>query len=89
MPTPIPCSRVVSAIATYFRGQIHKENLSLANPERSAALFMQMICAELHECVLFGSPEEMSKLDFTAHLHQVVDIFLNGAAPRRATGEST
>jgi AcrR family transcriptional regulator len=78
--------RVVSAIATYFRGQIQKENLSLADPERSAALFMQMICAELHECVLFGSPEEMSKLDFTAHLHQVVDIFLNGAAPRRAAG---
>ena len=31
---------------------------------------------------LFGSPEEMSKLNFVAHLEQVVEIFLNGAAPR-------
>jgi AcrR family transcriptional regulator len=81
-------TRVVNAIAAYFRGQIHKENLSLADPERSAALFMQMVCAELHECLLFGSPEEIAKLDFTAHLDQVVEIFLNGAAPRRATGET-
>ena len=81
-------TRVVNAIATYFRGQIQKQNLSLADPERSAALFMQMVCAELHECLLFGSPEEISKLDFTAHLNQVVDIFLNGAAPRLATGET-
>ena len=43
---------------------------------------MQMVCAELHECLLFGSAEEMSKLDFTAHLNQVVEIFLNGAVPR-------
>ncbi len=28
-----------------------------------------MICAELHECLLFGvEAEEISKLDFTAHL---------------------
>jgi hypothetical protein len=43
---------------------------------------MQMVCAELHECLLFGSPEEMSKLNFAAHLQQVVDIFLHGTAPR-------
>jgi hypothetical protein len=73
---------VANAIATYFRGQVQKQNLSLADPERSAALFMQMICAEVHECLLFGSPEEIAKLDFRAHLDQVVDIFLNGAAPR-------
>jgi hypothetical protein len=36
----------------------------------------------LHECLLFGSPDEMSKLNFAAHLQQVVDIFLNGVAPR-------
>ncbi|MGA2343157.1 MAG: TetR/AcrR family transcriptional regulator C-terminal domain-containing protein, partial [Steroidobacteraceae bacterium] len=57
-------------------------NLSLADPERCAALFMQMVCAEVHECLLFGSPDEISKLAFPAHLNQAVDIFLNGAAPR-------
>jgi len=81
-------TRVVSAIATYFRGQIQKGNLRLGEPERCAALFMQMVCAEVHECFLFGSPEEISKLDFRAHLNQVIDIFLNGAAPRRAADET-
>jgi TetR/AcrR family transcriptional regulator, mexJK operon transcriptional repressor len=81
--------RVVNAIATYFRGQIQRGNLSLADPERSAALFMQMACAQLHECLLFGSPEEIAKLDFTAHLEHVVRIFLNGAAPRRSTGQES
>jgi TetR/AcrR family transcriptional regulator, mexJK operon transcriptional repressor len=79
-------TRMVNAIATYFRGQIHKGTLSLTDPERSAALFIRMVCAELHECLLFGSPEEISKLDFAAHVDLVVRIFLNGAAPRRAAG---
>jgi AcrR family transcriptional regulator len=78
-------TRVLNAIATYFRGQIQKGNLSLADPERSARLFIQMVCAELHECLLFGSPEEISKLDFAAHVDLVVRIFLTGAAPRRST----
>ncbi len=75
-------ARVVNAIANYFRGQVLRGKLALADPDRAAALFMQMVCAELHECLLYGSPDEMAKLNFAAHLHQVVDIFLNGAAPR-------
>lgn len=74
--------RVNNAVAQYFRGQVLRGRLVLADPDRAAALFMQMVCAELHECLLFGSPEEMSKLNFAAHLQHVVDIFLNGAAPR-------
>jgi AcrR family transcriptional regulator len=75
-------ARVNNAVATYFRDQVLRGKLVLADPDRAASLFMQMVCAELHECLLFGSPEEMSKLNFVAHLQQVVDIFLNGAAPR-------
>jgi AcrR family transcriptional regulator len=75
-------ARVNNAVARYFRGQVLRGKLVLADPDRAAALFMQMVCAELHECLLFGSPQEMSKLNFAAHLQQVVDIFLNGAAPR-------
>ncbi len=75
-------AHVDNAIANYFRIQIRRGNLALSDPDRAAALFMQMVCAELHECLLFGSLEETSKLDFTTHLNQVVEIFLNGAVPR-------
>jgi TetR/AcrR family transcriptional repressor of mexJK operon len=75
--------RVDDAIATYFRGQVQRGALSLADPDRAAALFMQMVCAELHECLLFGAPDEMAQLDFATHLNLVVEIFLNGAVPRR------
>lgn len=73
---------VVNAIANYFRGQVLRGKLSLADPDRAAALFMQMVCAELHECVLFGTPDEIAKLNLHANLQQAVDIFLDGAAPR-------
>jgi TetR/AcrR family transcriptional regulator, mexJK operon transcriptional repressor len=75
-------ARVADAIANYFRAQIARGRLALADPDRAASLFTQMVCAELQECLLFGAPGEVSKLDFAAHLNHVVDIFLNGAAPR-------
>ncbi len=75
-------ARVDNAIANYFRSQIRRGQLVLSDPDRAAVLFTQMICAELHECLLFGSAEEMSKIDFTAHLKQVIEIFMNGAVPR-------
>jgi AcrR family transcriptional regulator len=70
------------AIADYFRGQVARGTLSLADPDRAAVLFLQMICAELHECLLFGSAEAMAQIDFTPHIDQAIDIFLFGAAPR-------
>jgi TetR/AcrR family transcriptional repressor of mexJK operon len=75
-------ARVDDAIAAYFRGQIGRGTLRLSDPDRAAALFMQMICAELHECLLFGSADAMAKLDFSAHLNHAIEIFLNGAIPR-------
>ena len=71
-----------SAVANYFRGQIKRGTLTLADPDRAAVLFLQMICAELRECLLFGSAEAMAQHDFTPHLNQVIDIFLFGAMPR-------
>ena len=71
-----------SAVAKYFRGQIKRGTLTLADPDRAAVLFLQMICAELHECLLFGSVEAMAQHDFTPHLKQVIDIFLFGSMPR-------
>jgi len=80
--------RVEDAVARYFRKQVHRGTLTLADPERAASLFLNMVCAELHQCLLFGTADDMAKLDFTAHLKQVIDIFLNGAVPR-SNGSST
>lgn len=70
------------AVADYFRSQIKRGTLTLADPDYAAVLFLQMICAELHERLLFGGAEAMVQHDFTPHLKQVIDIFLFGAAPR-------
>jgi AcrR family transcriptional regulator len=74
--------RVDDAVARYFRNQVHRGTLTLADPERAASLFLQMVCAELHQCLLFGTADDIANLDITAHLQQVIDIFLNGAVPR-------
>jgi AcrR family transcriptional regulator len=74
--------RVDSAIATFFRAQVARGNLSLADPDRAAVLFLQMVFAELQECLLFGSAADMAALDFDAHLSHVIDLFLQGALPR-------
>jgi AcrR family transcriptional regulator len=74
--------RMETAIASYFRGQVERGTLALAEPDRAATLFLQMISAELHECLLFRSPEAMAQLDLTSHLKHVIEIFLYGAAPR-------
>lgn len=72
------------AIADYFRGQVKRGSLSLADPDRAAVLFMQMICAELHECLLFGKADAMEQLDFSPHLSHAINIFLFGAASATA-----
>jgi AcrR family transcriptional regulator len=69
-------------IANYFRGQVERGTLVLADPDRAAVLFLQMICAELHECLLFGPAESMAQIDFVPHVNHAIDIFLYGAAPR-------
>jgi AcrR family transcriptional regulator len=73
-----------SVIADYFRGQIKRGSLRLADPDRAAVLFLQMICAELHECLLFGKADAMAQLDFSPHLAYAIDIFLFGAASAAA-----
>jgi len=81
-------ARVDNAIAGYLREQVRRGALKLADPDRAAVLFLQMVCAELHECLLFGSTAEMAKLDFDTHLQTVIEIFLNGALPRGGDTEA-
>jgi len=76
--------RINGAIAHYLHGQARRGTLRLADPDRAAVLFLQMVCAEIHECLLFGTPAELAAVDFAAHLAAVVDLFLNGALPRTA-----
>jgi len=74
--------RMESAIANYFRGQIQYGNLVLADPDRAAVLFVQMICAELHERLLFRSAEAVARLDLTSHVNHAIEVFLFGSVPR-------
>jgi AcrR family transcriptional regulator len=76
---------VDAALADYFRREISRGSLVLANPDKAAALFLQMVFSELHECWLFGDAQAAAHLDMTSHLHYVVDLFLKGAAPRPET----
>ncbi len=77
-------ARLDDAIANYLQRQTLRGTLRLSDPGRAAALFLQMVCAQLHECLLFGSVADMEKFDAAAHLKHVVELFLNGAAPRAA-----
>ena len=74
--------RVEDAIASYFMSQIARGTLNLTDPAHAAGLFVQMVCSELHQCVLFGSLDEIERYDPTHHLQYVLDIFLLGSTPR-------
>jgi AcrR family transcriptional regulator len=75
---------VDEALAGYLRREIMRGTLVLANPDKAAALFLQMIFSELRECWLFGNEQAVAQLDMSSHLHYVIDLFLLGAAPRAA-----
>jgi len=72
-------------VAEYFRDQVRRGALSLADPDRAATLFLQMVCSELHESLLFGEDAALAGLDGDSHLQHVIDIFLLGATPRGAS----
>lgn len=75
-------ARINDAVSSYFRRQIQLGTMRLADSDRAAVVFLQMICAELHERLLFGTAADLAALDFDAHVINVVDLFLNGALPR-------
>jgi hypothetical protein len=69
-------------VSGYLRGQVRQGTLRLADPDRAASIFLQMVCGELQECILFGSETDLAKVDFGAHVDMVVDMFLNGCTSR-------
>jgi len=74
---------VDSVVASYLRAQVTRGALALADPDRAATLFLHMICAELHESLLFGGEAAVGRLDCKSHVEHVIDIFLLGATPRK------
>jgi len=74
---------VDNVVANYLRAQVARGELTLADPDRAATLFLQMICSELHESLLFGGEAAVARLDCKAHVEHVIDIFLLGATPRK------
>lgn len=74
---------VDNVVANYLRAQARLGLLNLADPDRAATLFLQMICSELHDRLLFGGETEVATLDFKSHVDHVIDLFLLGAAPRK------
>jgi TetR/AcrR family transcriptional repressor of mexJK operon len=74
---------VDNVVAHYLRAAARQGVLNLADPDRAATLFLQMICSELHDRLLFGGEAEVATLDFKSHVDHVIDLFLLGAVPRR------
>jgi AcrR family transcriptional regulator len=72
-----------NVVAGYLRSQVARGALTLADPDRAARLFLQMICSELHESLLFGGEAAVARLDCKAHVEHVINIFLLGATPRK------
>ncbi len=75
-------ARIDDLVARYFRSQAKLGTLAIGDADAAASMFMQLIVGELHDCLLFGDDEAMAKIDCTAHVKRVVDLFLYGAAPR-------
>ena len=74
---------VDNVVANYLRAGATQGLLKLADPDRAATLFLQMICSELHDRLLFGGEAEVATFDFNSHVDHVIDLFLLGAAPRK------
>ncbi len=74
---------VDNVVANYLRAQVARGALTLADPDRAATLFLQMICAELHESLLFGGEAALARFDCASHVEHVINMFLLGAIPRK------
>ena len=72
-------AHVDTAIADYFRRQAHRGAMAISDTDAAAALFVQIVCAELHECCLLLAADEMRKLNFGVNLNLWVEIFMHGA----------
>jgi AcrR family transcriptional regulator len=75
-------ARFQGTLAAYFERQHQAGTLALPEPACAANLFLQMLTGDVKECWLFESARAVAALDKDTHLARVVQLFLNGAAPR-------
>lgn len=81
-------SRYESALAAYLRTQTARGTLALADAERAAVLFLQMVTAETRDCLLFGRSDPSATFDLDDHVRYVVEIFLFGAVARQSSSNT-
>jgi len=74
--------RFCAALTAYLEGQVARGAFSLDDPERAAAIFIEMILGDLKECLLFEPKDSLKKLDMHGHVASVVQLFLFGAMRR-------
>jgi AcrR family transcriptional regulator len=74
--------RLDGALAAYLQRQMQRGVFVADDPQRSAALFLQMITAELRDSLLFERGASIREFDQSEHVARVVRLFLYGAAPR-------
>ena len=75
-------ARLDAALGAYMARQMQRGAFVADDPERAAALFLQMVKAELQDFLLFKSQQPIRELDHATHVTRVVRLFLYGAAPR-------
>lgn len=85
LATKVRCNhkaRFDAALTAYLQRQVERGAFALENPERAAAIFIQMILGEMKECLLFEPKDSMRMLDMHGHVASVVQLFLLGAVRR-------
>jgi TetR/AcrR family transcriptional repressor of mexJK operon len=72
-------TRVDTPIADYFRRQTRRGVMAISDTDAAAALFVQMVCAELHEYWLLLAADEVREPHFRVGVSLSVEIFMHGA----------
>jgi AcrR family transcriptional regulator len=83
-------TRVDTPIADYFRRQAHRGVMAISDTDAAAALFVQMVRAELHEYWLLLAADEVREPNFGVGVNLSVEIFMHGAMSKvgRAADQS-
>jgi AcrR family transcriptional regulator len=74
--------RFEAKLSTYFRRQTERGIFALDDPDRAAHLFLNLIAADLQDCLLFEAAGNIGRVDWPRHVKSAVQLFLVGATPR-------
>jgi AcrR family transcriptional regulator len=74
--------RFEAKLSTYFRRQTERGIFALEDPDRAAHLFLNLIAADIQDCLLFEPAGSIGRVDWPRHVNSAVQLFLFGASPR-------